>query len=70
MTDIPGDEFGLAMARRELRTFQQRPSNPLDWRLSRAEAHQLTSFIEDLLFTGHTPREVVQGIQEVWATEV
>lgn len=69
MSEITTDG-ALAFARASLTALLERPESPLDWVLSNGEARQLTSFVEDLLFTGHTPRQVLQGIREVWATEV
>lgn len=45
-------------------------ASPLDQRLDLSEVAFLVEYIEDLLTTGHTPRQVLRAIEEVWAREV
>lgn len=42
------------------------PSDPLDRDLSATERAEVVGFFEDLLTTGHTVREALQGIETVW----
>lgn len=42
------------------------PSDPLDRELSASELAEVVGYFEDLLTTGHTVREALQGIETVW----
>lgn len=44
--------------------------HPLDRVLTSSERAELVGYFDDLLLTGHTPRQAIEGLTGVWAEQM